>query len=248
MKLRAEVLSRPEFISEAKKSYVLLAIDLPRKTKLPEALQKQNQTIVERFAVQGFPTVYLLDAKGRPYSLTGYLPGGPEKYLESLQKLQGNKKIRDGVLTRADKAAGLEQAKILDEVLSKLQDSGLLIGYEDLVDKILSADKENKEGLQFKYRFYAVGNDFAAGKFGGVILKVDALLTEFPLEGEVKQRLLHMKAAAQEATQDVAGALKSLEAALAANPESEDAKEIKTGIAELKKSEAAAKKKKDEKK
>lgn len=247
MKLRAEVLSRPEFISEAQKTFVLLAIDMPRKTKLPEALQKQNDAIVERFSVQGFPTVYLLDAKGRPYTLTGYQPGGVEKYLESLKKLQGGKSVRDKIFARADKAAGIEQAKILDEALSKLQDGGLMIGYDDLIEKVMVADKDNKEGLQFKYRFYGIGNDLSATKYESVVLKIDAMLAEFPLEGEIKQRLLHMKAAALEGKEDLKGALAALELALAADPESEDAKEIKKGIKEVKKAQAAPKKKEEKK-
>lgn len=91
IKLEKEVLSQDAFKAYAKDNLVLFLADFPRKSKLPEATTKQNEALMDKYGVKGFPTVLLLDAKGELLGQTGYQPGGPEKYIEHLKGLLAKK-------------------------------------------------------------------------------------------------------------------------------------------------------------
>ncbi len=91
-KLDKEVFSKQEFIRQAGKNFVFAVVDFPNDTSRQSAeLQKQNQVLSEQFAVEGFPTVFLADANGRPYARTGYIEGGVQAYLEHLSDLRNQK-------------------------------------------------------------------------------------------------------------------------------------------------------------
>ena len=86
-KLDREVFAKPEFIEGASKKYVLLLVDSPRdEKKLSEKARKQNPKLVEKYEIDGFPSVLLLNAKGEKLAECGYQEGGPVKYLEMLER------------------------------------------------------------------------------------------------------------------------------------------------------------------
>jgi thioredoxin-related protein len=87
IRLDKEVLQKPQFNAYAKDSLVLFNADFPRQTKLSEKLTKQNEALVQRYSVEGFPTVLLVDAAGDLIGRTGYQPGGPEAYVSHLREL-----------------------------------------------------------------------------------------------------------------------------------------------------------------
>ncbi len=91
-KLDKEVFSRDAFHEQADEKYVFLLIDFPQdKSGQSDAVQRQNEKLAERFGIQGFPTVLLADASGRPYARTGYMEGGARAYLEHLKELRTQK-------------------------------------------------------------------------------------------------------------------------------------------------------------
>lgn len=61
IKLSAAVFNKDEFKTWAEENVVLLELDFPRRTKLPEELQKQNAGLQQAFKVRGFPTVWVFD-------------------------------------------------------------------------------------------------------------------------------------------------------------------------------------------
>ena len=63
--MRAGVFSKAEFVDAASKNYVLVEIDMP---KGDQAVVKKNQPTVEKYKIDGFPTVLLLDASGKEFS------------------------------------------------------------------------------------------------------------------------------------------------------------------------------------
>lgn len=94
IRLQNEVLKKPEFAAWAKENVVLLELDYPRRTpQLPE-IQKQNMELQQIFEVRGYPTIWLAnptkkDGKTNLEKLgsTGYVAGGPEKWLETANQI-----------------------------------------------------------------------------------------------------------------------------------------------------------------
>jgi protein disulfide-isomerase len=87
IKLQRETFSKPEFQKFAAESLVLVELDFPQGKEQSGELKKQNLGLAEKFGIQGFPTLVLLDAQGKEAARSvGYLPGGPEafaKWVES---------------------------------------------------------------------------------------------------------------------------------------------------------------------
>lgn len=93
-KLDKEVFSKAAFLESAGKQFVFVLIDYPAdKSGQSAELQKQNERLAKQFAVQGFPTVFLADAEGKPYAQTGYREGGAQAYLEHLRDLRNQKPL-----------------------------------------------------------------------------------------------------------------------------------------------------------
>lgn len=86
-KLDREVFSTAELAAYAKENLVLFVADFPSKKKLAEATVAQNKELQKEYKIQGFPTVLLLDAKGKVIARTGYKPGGASVYIEHLNDL-----------------------------------------------------------------------------------------------------------------------------------------------------------------
>ena len=63
--MRKNVFSKKEFVEKASKDYVLVEIDVPKKDK---ALAARNQIVAEKYKIDGFPTVVLLNKDGKEFS------------------------------------------------------------------------------------------------------------------------------------------------------------------------------------
>jgi protein disulfide-isomerase len=63
--MKKVVFSSPAFSAYAKKNLVLLDVDFPQKKKLPEKLAKQNAHLEKLYHTDGYPTLVLLDPKGK---------------------------------------------------------------------------------------------------------------------------------------------------------------------------------------
>lgn len=87
IKLDKEVFSTQPFKQYAENNLVLLLVDMPRSKPQSETQKKQNGAMMERYDVQGFPTVILMDATGKELARTGYQRGGPAKYIEHVKAL-----------------------------------------------------------------------------------------------------------------------------------------------------------------
>ena len=99
MRLQKEVFKTPEFEKWAKDNVVLVELDYPRRTPQPAEIQKQNMELQQTFAVQGYPTVWFVNAtrkEGKIYleklGSTGYVAGGQRAWLASADQILGNKK------------------------------------------------------------------------------------------------------------------------------------------------------------
>src|SRR5689334_10049901 len=83
IKLNKEVFSKPEFAEYAKKNLILVEVDFPVKKKLPEELKKANESLQEKYKVEGYPTIVVLDGEGKRLDRgdTGYVEGGPKAFI-----------------------------------------------------------------------------------------------------------------------------------------------------------------------
>jgi protein disulfide-isomerase len=88
IKLDREVFSTSEFSEYAAKNLVLLKLDFPKKSQLPEALQKQNQSLAQEYDIEGFPTVIVLNSQAKKIATLGYQAGGPKAYIDTLEKVK----------------------------------------------------------------------------------------------------------------------------------------------------------------
>jgi len=92
IKLKKEVFSTPEFAAWAKDKVVLLEVDFPNAKPQPEALKAENRGLAEKYAIEGFPTILVLDASGKELGRLGYLAGGPAVWIAAADKILAGRK------------------------------------------------------------------------------------------------------------------------------------------------------------
>lgn len=154
---------------------MLVELDFPKdKSKLSEETQKQNEELSEKYGIEGFPTILLMDAKGRPYARTGYREGGPEKYVAHLDGLLERKKESDKAFAAAEKLEGVEKAEALIAALDGmgLEPSVVSGFYGDVVEEIKKADPEDKSGFVKKTEIRGKLDEFQV-KLGEFAMKRD---------------------------------------------------------------------------
>jgi len=206
IKLVDEVFSKDAFKAGVKDKFVLVEIDFPRdESKLDDKTKAQNEKLQEQFGVQGFPSIVLADAKGRPYASTGYQKGGPEKYVEHLDELRGKRKVRDEALAKAEKAEGAEKAKALLAALDGLSEEMIAGCYGDVIEQIKAADPDDETGFAKRGEQKAVLGEVAEKK----------------LEGEIKQQAMAIKIILFANQGKFDEALKTLDDVKAISPDSE---------------------------
>ena len=237
IRLKKEVFSQDAFKKQAPKHFVLLELDFPRAKKLDAKLMAQNEKLRNEFAIQGYPTIMLTDASGKPYAKTGYQAGGPEKYIAHLDEKRAAKTIRDESFAAAEKAKDdTEKAKLLDKALSMIEKTGgipVLSVYGDVVSRIIELDSDGKAGLKDKYeeRFALekLNKKLQTGKFVEAIKEADTYLARKGGDKETKQKIAFLKARAvfmKSKGQDVKAAISALEVARAFAPETSIGKQI----------------------
>lgn len=91
-RLDEEVFSKSEFRDWAAKHVILLQVDFPRGKQLPKEQKEQNDKLQKEFSITGFPTIMLVDAKGKKVGQLGYIKGGPEAWIKEADKQLKKKK------------------------------------------------------------------------------------------------------------------------------------------------------------
>jgi thioredoxin-related protein len=88
--LDKEVLDQPAFNDYAEKNYVLVTLDYPHQTELPAETKKQNDDLAQKFGIQGFPTLIVVDPEGKELGRQeGYNPGsGTDAVVGKLKSFQ----------------------------------------------------------------------------------------------------------------------------------------------------------------
>ncbi|MCC6353023.1 MAG: thioredoxin family protein [Verrucomicrobiae bacterium] len=148
IRLEKEVFSQQAFKDAAPKDFLLVELDFPQdESKISPDTRSQNEKLSKQFNVEGYPTIILADASGRPYAQTGYQEGGAEAYLTHLAELRMARDTRDAAFAKARSAAGLEKARLLAEGLAPIDPALQVAFYGAELDTIAALDKEDSLGL-----------------------------------------------------------------------------------------------------
>ena len=140
IKLRSEVLDKPEFEAYAKDKFVLMEVDVPRNMgKLTPEIQAQNKQLCSQYKVNGFPTLLVVTYKGT-------VVGGFGGY-RSMQDLQAilDKAIKAHAdMKAAQKLPDAEKENALDAVYATMDPAALAAGgYKTKAKE--NAEKQRKE-------------------------------------------------------------------------------------------------------
>jgi len=237
IRLHEEVFATETFKAAVKDKFVLVEVDFPQDgSKLSEATKKQNEELKEKYPFDGFPTVFLCDAQGRPYAVTGYEEGGAEPYVKNLEALSARKKARDEALLEAEKREGVEKAKSLVAALALMDLPQALQSkfYSDVVEKIKAADPQDTTGFAKKQQAREKAAKFQEELqvFGenedveGALALVDKTIAAGGLEEEDAQKITLTKAMIYADQGRFDEALKVVEDARKIAPTSEISKQL----------------------
>lgn len=95
IKLKQAVFDKPEFATFAAKNLVLVEVDFPHKKKLPAEQQKANDKLMEKYKIEGYPTIVVLDADGKKLGeISGYEDETPAQYIAKLEKILAKKNAK----------------------------------------------------------------------------------------------------------------------------------------------------------
>jgi protein disulfide-isomerase len=85
IRLDREVFSKKEFTDYAAENLICVLVDFPRRKQLPDEQKTANQALSERYNIEGFPTVLIVNPQGKVIERTGYQPDGPAAYVEMIK-------------------------------------------------------------------------------------------------------------------------------------------------------------------
>jgi thioredoxin-related protein len=95
VKMKKEVFDMPAFKEYAKKNLVLVEVDFPRRKRLPATLAKQNESLMQKYDVAGFPTYVILDSDGKEIGRQPeYLKGGPSAFIDKIEGIKAKVKAK----------------------------------------------------------------------------------------------------------------------------------------------------------
>ena len=200
--LHKNVLVKEIFKEEMPKHYILLKLDNPRdKSKQTDAEKAQYKELAREYKVTGVPSVFLADADGNPFfKSSGYSGQSADEWVEQMVGKSGIPKA----LAKAEKAKGIERAKLLDTALTMMGSKFANESHGGKIDEIINLDAENKAGLKVKYegarkaaQFKETLTQIMRGNGGAksevLAAKIDELVKKEKATGESLQEALFMK-------------------------------------------------------
>lgn len=88
VKLKREVFDTPQFAQYAKTNLILVEVDFPNSKPQSDELKKQNAGLQQQLGIEGFPTIVILDSEGKPLGNAGYIPGGPQPFIQKIESIR----------------------------------------------------------------------------------------------------------------------------------------------------------------
>jgi hypothetical protein len=180
----------------------LLEVDFPNNKEQSDKVKQQNEKLSKAFRVQAFPTLMLCDAEGRPYAEAGFPDEmEPESMLKVLDEQKEVRVQRDAAFAKAEKAVGVEKAKLLLGALGLVPAATVPSAYGKTIDEIAKLYPDDKAGFVKKAKVQqalaGLEAKFAelmgAEKPDEAIKCIDSFVAEHKPEGEAKQKALLFK-------------------------------------------------------
>ena len=84
IKLHDEIFNTADFKDWASKNVVLMIADFPNQLPQTDAVKKQNQDLQDKYHVQGYPTVMVVDSAGTVLGQSGYKNLGVKGWIADL--------------------------------------------------------------------------------------------------------------------------------------------------------------------
>jgi protein disulfide-isomerase len=84
-RLSSEVFQQKEFKDYAYKNLILVKLDFPRDIEQTQATKYYNNSLAQKYGIQGFPTILIFNSKGDLVAKTGYQPGGAANYVQHIK-------------------------------------------------------------------------------------------------------------------------------------------------------------------
>lgn len=148
--LEANVLPSKEFTAfTAKNKMVLVELDYPHAADKVTPEQRQvRQDIAARYGIKAYPTLLVLDSKGQPYGRIEGVIGSPQQHIQRLQSILDTRKAYKKDLSAARKLPeGLPRAKALQALLTSLP-AEVRPHHSALVEEIMQNDKDDTFGYR----------------------------------------------------------------------------------------------------
>lgn len=247
--LKKDVFPSAEFQKIADKSLVLVELDFPKQKEISDEQKKYNGEMAEKYAISGYPTVYLLNNEGTPvWVRVG--GGAKEEYLKELQDGITNATIITESLAAAKTASGIEKAKLLDKAYNAMS-ADMQESNAALADEIVTLDKEDtlgygkakkaqdaeqaEEKASMEFFQTAISPLLAEEKYDDSIAKIKEYAAKPELSKATKQKLyLQGIFAILMQKGDIDAALDAMKEGAAIDPESEMAKQAPAVMTHIK--------------
>lgn len=171
IRIRKEVFDQPRFEAYIRDKFIPVEIDVPNNPNFDPELRKRNEELCKQYAIEGFPTVMVTDARG---TVAGGFVGGivnPEKVEAILNAGLENARKLDA----AQKLSGEEKAKVLAEVYKSLP-KDLQGAAAPLLSEINALDPRDTTGMA---RLAKVRQQKEAFRQGLVSMKDEAELLRY---------------------------------------------------------------------
>jgi tetratricopeptide (TPR) repeat protein len=190
--VRRDVFGKEAFLDYVPRHFVLVELDFPHNKARPKNYP-QNLDRFRRWGLDGFPSLILADAQGRPYAnlRDGRVRDDAAAYVQRMEQLRQVRISRDELLTQALSLEGAAKAQCLDKALSLLP-ADFQNEYRDAVAQICELDPDDRAKLRSKYlpvlvdkRRKDVQEAMRKQDWDGTILKIDKIIEEFKPTGEV---------------------------------------------------------------
>lgn len=236
-KLDEEVFSTQEFLTGVSKKFVLVLLDYPQSTPQDPKIKAQNTQLAIDYAIEGYPTILLMDSEGRPFKRMGYQEGGPTPYLAVLNTALETKAKAYALLSDASKLQGIAKAEKLDSFYTEMEKAGNAASFSHIAQEIMSlaAGTPLANRYKIKQEFLKVSQNLTYDSDFDQVLatlaRLDKEAVNLPL---MRQEMYMLEAMIHfQISQDREKAIEVLNKAKALDPKSDWASQIESILEQL---------------